>query len=125
MSGRHSIIVLTLAAATTGSASWAEHDAPAREQATDQTPTIGRIVGSITPHLPSGFHIRLFIPATITEIAEKNSDQDGHFTLEGIQPGTYQLEIRVLNVYGGCRYLPWSKQITIQAGKTTSLKATV
>jgi hypothetical protein len=125
MGVRRLIAVLALAMAMAVSPSWMRHDALARAQAKDETPTTGRVVGNITPPLPSGFHVRLSIPDTTTEIASRNSDSDGHFALEGIHPGTYQLEIQALNAHGGCPYIPWSKKITIHSGKTTTVKAKI
>ena len=125
MSARQWIAVVVLAVAIPVSASPAERDAPARAQVKDETPTNGRIVGSITPPLPGGFHVRLSIPEAKTEIAARNSDSDGHFALEGIHPGTYQLDIQALNAHGGCPYIPWTKKITIHSGKTTTVKAKV
>jgi len=125
MGARQLMGVLTLALAMALIASWAERDASARGQGKDQTPTTGRVVGTITPPLPSGFLVRLSIPETTTDIAERNSDSDGHFALEGIHPGTYQLDIQALNAHGGCPYIPWTKRITIHSGRTTTVKAKV
>ncbi len=99
--------------------------APGPGQVKDQTPTSGRLAGVITPQVKSGFQVRLLIPATTTEIASKNSDPDGHFALEDIHPGTYQLDIEDSNGNGGCAHLPWTKKVTIRAGKTTTVKAKV
>lgn len=125
MSARQFISFLALAVAIVLSAIWAEPAAPARAQVNDETPTTGRVAGSITPHVPSGFHVRLLIPATTTEIEAKNSDPDGNFALESIHPGKYQLDIQVPNANGGCAYLPWSRKITVRPGKTTAVKAKV
>jgi hypothetical protein len=125
MSARQWMAVLALAVAIPVSARPAERDAPAGTQATNETPTTGRIVGSITPTLPSGFHVRLSIPGTTTEIAAKNSDSDGHFALEGIHPGTYQLDIQALSPHDECLYIPWTKKITIHSGRTTTVKVKV
>ncbi len=125
MSARHLISVLALAVLIPVSASREGYSAPVSGQAVNESPSTGRVDGSITPHVPSGFHIRLLIPTTTTEIAAKNSDPDGNFALESIHPGTYQLDIQVSNANGGCAYLPWSKKITIRPGKTTVVKAKV
>ncbi len=125
MSIRRMIAVAALTVAMTLSASWVGHDALARAQVKDETPTTGRVVGSITPPSPSGFHVRLSTPDSTTEIAARNSDSDGHFSLEGIHPGTYQLDIKALNAHGGCPYIPWTKKITIHPGKTTTVKAKI
>jgi hypothetical protein len=125
MSVRQLIAVVALAVAMAVSASWLGHDGLARAQVKDETPTTGRVIGNITPPLPSGFHVRLSIPDTTTEIAARNSDSEGHFALEGIHPGTYQLDIQALNAHGGCPYIPWTKKITIHSGRTTTVKAKV
>jgi hypothetical protein len=125
MSARRLIAVFALAMAIAVSTSWEGPDALAGAQAKDETPTTGRVVGSITPPLPSGFHVRLSIPDTTTEIAARNSDSDGHFALEGVHPGTYQLDISALNGHGGCPYIPWTKKITIHSGRTTTVKAKI
>jgi hypothetical protein len=125
MSARYLFSTLTLALmiAVGGNGAWAGGPDPG--QVKDETPTSGRIVGVITPQVKSGFHIRLLVPGTTTEIASKDSDADGHFALEDIHPGTYQLDIEDSNGTGGCAHLPWTKKITIRAGKTTTVKAKV
>ena len=125
MSVRRLITALALAVAIAASTIWAGPAGLPRAQAKDETPTTGRVVGSITPPLPSGFHVRLSIPETTTEIAARKSDSDGHFALEGIHPGTYQLDIQALNAHGGCPYIPWTKKITVHSGRTTTVKAKV
>lgn len=125
MSAPHLILVLTLAVTIPVSANGARYSASPRGQAVNESPTTGRVAGSIVPRAPSGFHIRLLIPTTTTEIEAKNSDPDGNFTLESIHPGSYQLDIQVSDANGGCDYLPWSKKITVRPGKTTTVKAKV
>ncbi len=125
MSARHLISVLALAVVIPVSANWVAYGAPAPGQAVDESPSTGRVAGSITPRPPSGFHIRLLIPTTTTEIEAKNSDSDGNFALESIHPGKYQLDIQVSNANDGCVYVPWSRKITVRPGKTTTVKAKV
>jgi hypothetical protein len=125
MIARHLISVLALSVVIPVSANGAGYSAPPTGQIVNESPSSGRVAGSITPRAPSGFHIRLLIPTTTTEIEAKNSDADGNFALESIHPGTYQLDIQVSNANGGCAYLPWSKKITVRPGKTTTVKAKV
>ena len=125
MSARHWILVLALAVVIPLSASRTGYGAPLPGQVINESPSTGRVEGSITPRVASGFRIRLLVPTTTTEIETKNSDPDGNFALESVHPGKYQLDIQVSNTDRGCAYLPWSEKITVRPGKTTVVKAKV
>jgi hypothetical protein len=123
MNGRHFVSVLALAAAITLSASCVQCDPPAQEQANATKQATGNIAGRIRTRSGLGFNVSLSIPGIEKPVAFTTVgvvDDDGKFTLEGIQPGIYQLDI---SSFGGCGILPLSEKITIRAGETLRLKA--
>lgn len=124
--GKHYLAFIALLVAMVVGASWVWGKTVARAQTSAPSQAPGRIIGSIKPGSAPGFHIWLSVPGTNKQVDDEDVDDRGKFLLEGIQPGIYQLNIRVFRPpFGDCGYYPWSKTITIHAGETVLVKAKI
>jgi hypothetical protein len=125
MSGRYLISFLTLAAAITVSASWAEHDTSAQGHANAPNQATGSIGGEIKLKSGLGFVVSLSMPGADKPTETQSVDyldHGGKFLFEMIQPGSYRLDI---SSFEGCGVLPWSKMIAVNAGETVHVKAKI
>jgi hypothetical protein len=113
-----------MAVAITANATEARRIAAPQDQANSQSEAPGKIVGKIKPKMLFGFDVWLSIPRKSDQVAKQFSS-DGNFALEGIRPGTYELNVQVHNSFGGCPYFPYSKQITVHAGEIIHVTANV
>jgi hypothetical protein len=121
---KHLPLVLAMAVAMTVTKTEARRSVAAQEQANAQSEAPGKVVGKIKPKVLTGFDVWLSVPNTPEQIAKQFSS-DGNFALEGIHPGTYELNVQVHNFFGGCPFFPYSKQITVHAGEVIHVTANV
>jgi hypothetical protein len=83
--------------------------------APDAQPTLGALAGTVTLHdgqPATNTHLLLYHADSF--IAEAVSDLDGHFHFDGLEPGTYRLNVAALGAQ--------ANDVVIKAGETTSLE---
>ena len=85
----------------------------------------GTIVGTMKPRLIA-YSVWLSMPGAREALHEDTVDSRAKFVMEGVQPGSYTIHVEIFNPpFGHCGFFPWTRDITVRAGETVRVKATL